>query len=550
MAEPIEAYGKSNGAGPPALDLDELLDLSGLPALNDDSTAHDEESAMRRFVASLAGADALQLERGRRMAERVLADRKIPHAGRYVAAAFKAVLPSAPTATDDDAQGQAVAFADPEPWPEPVDGAALLEDVRAFLARFLGLPPGSDALLAAVTVYTYATDAFAAAPYLVAHSPAPQCGKTRLLEVLALLVRRPWLTIVPSTAVLFRVLEAHAPTLLLDEAEVVRGRGDAAGDVRALLQSGYRRGAFVPRCVGDANEVRNFRVFGPKVFALIGELPAALFDRCIRIEMQRRVRGEQLARFRPAQLESEALTLRRLARRWADDHRDALAAVEVPALDFLDERAEEVWGPLLAVGIVAGSDWYDRLHEAARRLSGGRSTTSAGVELLADVRAVFDARGADRIFSADLAAALAEMEGQPWPEWRAGKPITPTQIAELLGGFRVAPKTVRIGDKRAKGYFREHFAEAWGAYAPSSRDTVTSEQRRDDLAIGSRDMKKAVTARETEKSPPLLGCHGVTAQMQGEAGPGLFDVDVPPPEGWTPVDPDEAARAAMREDGA
>src|SRR5207253_10292442 len=137
--------------------------------------------------------------------------------------------------------------------------------------RFLDLPPGADVLLAAFAVSTYAVEAFSAATYIVVHSPAPQCGKTRLLEILELLVRRPWFTIVPSTAVLFRVLEQFTPTLLPDEAEVVHGRGDAAGDVRALLQSGYRRGAFVPRCVGEANEVRTFRVFGPKVFALIGE---------------------------------------------------------------------------------------------------------------------------------------------------------------------------------------------------------------------------------------------------------------------------------------
>src|SRR3989454_6885730 len=191
-------------------------------------------------------------------------------------------------------------------------------------------------------------------------------------------------TIVPSTAVLFRVLEQSAPTLLLDEAEVVNGRGDAAADVRALLQSGYRLGAFVPRCVGEANEVRNFRVFGPKVFALIGQLPPALFDRCIPVEMQRRPRAAQLARFRPLRLAAEALALRRAARRWVSDHAGELAEADPPPLDALDERPQEVWGPLFAIGQVAGGGWYERLKTAALAGSGGREAGSVGVTRLAD----------------------------------------------------------------------------------------------------------------------------------------------------------------------
>src|SRR5439155_2508502 len=115
---------------------------------------------------------------------------------------------------------------------------------------------------------------------------------------------------------------------------------------KALLQSGYRRGAFVPRCVGEANEVRNFRVFGPKVFALIGQLPPALFDRCIPMEMQRRPRAAQLARFRPLRLGAETLELLRAARRWVSDRAQALAAADPPSLDGLDERQQEVWDPL------------------------------------------------------------------------------------------------------------------------------------------------------------------------------------------------------------
>jgi putative DNA primase/helicase len=430
------------------------LKASGVAALKPGADLGDVADALRRLVPLLP-ADALERRVIRNRAIAALKDLRIADAAGLVDAS----MPGNATGTDA-MQGQAVAFADPEPWPEPVEGAELLNRLCRFIARFLGLPAGADVLLAVFALYTYCADAFAAAPYIVAHSPAPQCGKTRLLEVLALLVRRAWLTIVPSTAVLFRVLQQHEPVLLLDEAEVVRGRGDSAQDVRALLQSGYRRGAFVPRCVGDANEVRNFRVFGAKVFALIGELPAALFDRCIPVEMQRRPRGQDLPRFRPRQAEPEALILRRMARRWAAEHHDELVAVEVPALDFMDERAEEVWQPLVAIGMIAGAEWAERLTAAAKMLSGGRVTTSAGVELLADIRTVFDMRGVERLTSADLASALADLEGHRWTDWSHGKGLTATGLARLLKPFEVAPTSDGVN----RGYKRDTFTTVWDQY--------------------------------------------------------------------------------------
>ena len=37
----------------------------------------------------------------------------------------------------DGMQGRAILFPDPEPWPEPVDGAALLDEITATLERYV-----------------------------------------------------------------------------------------------------------------------------------------------------------------------------------------------------------------------------------------------------------------------------------------------------------------------------------------------------------------------------------------------------------------------------
>jgi hypothetical protein len=521
-----------------------LLEKSGVSALTKFSSVLTVTQALKQYLSLLDGTRGLDLEAARVMAFREVKAHAVQDGRRFVLAAFADRAAQHGAAAASVAQGEAVAFADPEPWPAAVNGAELLARLQRFAGRFLALPRGADVLVPAFVVATYAVEIFPVAPYLVLHSPAPQCGKTRVLEVFELLVRRAWRTIVPSTAVLFRVLQESAPTLLLDEAEVVNGRGDAAADVRALLQSGYRLGAFVPRCVGDANEVRNFRVFGPKVFALIGQLPPALFDRCIPVEMQRRPRAAQLARFRPLRLAAEALELRRAARRWVSDHGRELAEVDPPPLDALDERQQEVWDPLFAIGQVAGGDWYERLTTAALAMSGGREPGSLGLTLLADVEAVFGT--AEWLASADVAQALNALEGRPWADWNRGKGLTPNALARLLKPFGVAP--LPTGEKRIRGYRREAFKAAWAAYVhvePLNRSAPSNDANK--AASDNRSPDGARAVADSPGNPhgdSLLSGRAVENAggsalwvNEGEAEPD------PDPD----LDPDTVARDAQRE---
>jgi hypothetical protein len=71
-----------------------------------------------------------------------------------------------------------------EEWGE-VDGAELLDALRATLARYISFPT-RDAI-AAVTLWivvTHALPAFEVAPRLVLTSPQKRCGKTRALDLL------------------------------------------------------------------------------------------------------------------------------------------------------------------------------------------------------------------------------------------------------------------------------------------------------------------------------------------------------------------------------
>lgn len=103
---------------------------------------------------------------------------------------------------------------------------------------------------------------------------------------------------------------------------------------------------------------------------------------------------------------------------------------------------------------------------------------SIGAELLADVKAVFEAKSASKVFSADLLEALVADEEAPWATWNRGKPMSPRQLSAKLADFGVKSGTVRVGVMTKKGYSLEQFRDAFDRYlSPSTPVTsVTSAQ--------------------------------------------------------------------------
>jgi putative DNA primase/helicase len=98
--------------------------------------------------------------------------------------------------------------------------------------------------------------------------------------------------------------------------------------------------------------------------------------------------------------------------------------------------------------------------------------------LLADIRQIMAETQAARIFSKELVKTLCAMTERPWPEANKGKAITEAWLARRLHLFRMAPRTVRIGQERAKGYEAADFTEAFERYLStpglSNRDSVTT----------------------------------------------------------------------------
>src|SRR5207247_8222668 len=100
------------------------------------------------YMESLNGTRGLDLEAARVTALRELKVHRVRDGRALVLAAFaeRSMTDARPPAAQ---QGQAVAFADPDPWPDLVNGAALFARLETFAGRFLALPPGPDVLLPA-----------------------------------------------------------------------------------------------------------------------------------------------------------------------------------------------------------------------------------------------------------------------------------------------------------------------------------------------------------------------------------------------------------------
>ncbi len=87
----------------------------------------------------------------------------------------------------------------------------MLEGVEAFIVRYAILPKTAPIVIALWALCTHLANTFDAFPYLSLSSPTPRCGKTRVLELLELIVARPWRGYCsPLKQRYFRFIEAKA----------------------------------------------------------------------------------------------------------------------------------------------------------------------------------------------------------------------------------------------------------------------------------------------------------------------------------------------------
>jgi putative DNA primase/helicase len=349
------------------------------------------------------------------------------------------------------------------------------------------------------------TDATDILPILGITSPEKRCGKSLLLDILAGLMHRhiPASNIGP--AALFRAVEAYRPALLIDEADTFL---DGREELRGIINSGHRRSlAYVVRCVGDDHEPRQFSTWGAKAMATIGTFPPTIEDRAIIIKMKRKSRTEAVGRYHERRERAPLGDMRRRCLRWARDSAATIRDADPPDLPSLHDRANDNWRPLLAIGDAAGGPWPELARQSARLLSGTRDDDSKPdrVQVLADIRDLFERGQTDRLSSAEIVDSLVEMEDRPWPEWKNRRPITQIQLASLLRPFGVRPKLAKMAGEPTRCYSLPDFTDAFVCYVPADESLPS--------------LPSASSASFQEETQSLPGCNGNGSKITEDPHP-------------------------------
>lgn len=351
-------------------------------------------------------------------------------------------------------------------------GAALLDElVKA--ARFYTVFPTNQAAdaVALWIATTYAVCAFDTAPRLHFTGPEKRCGKSRALDIVEATCHRPLITVNASVAAVFRSIGDDPPTLIMDEVDTVFGTAgkkanDAHEDLRGLLNAGFQRNRPVLRCVGPNQTVTEFPSFAMAAFAGIGDLPDTVADRSVVIRMRRKAPGESAAPYRVSRDRAHLRALGDQVGAWVGNVVPTLRGAN-PVMP-VEDRAADLWEPLIAVADVAGGTWPGRARDAAEMLTRQGEEAgieaSVGVRLLSDCRDVL-AKGPAEIASEDLVARLRAIPDAPWE----GFEFTSRNLASRLSAYGIRPGLIRPDpeDRRqVRGYKAADFLDSFARYLP------------------------------------------------------------------------------------
>ncbi len=341
-------------------------------------------------------------------------------------------------------------------------GSRLFDDVRAAIRRYCVLPGEHEPVAVTLwVVLTHLLGEFDYAPRLVIRSAEKRSGKSRLLEVIDALVYSPLRAVNATVAYIFRSLIAEPPpTLLFDECDTIFGTKKVAEnneELRGLLNAAFQRGLSFGRTVGPMHTATEFSTFAMAALAGIGRMPETIEDRGVVVVMKRRTAEEEVQPYRLGRDGPQLHQLRDQIAAWAETVRSR-AGKETPDLP-IEDRAADLWEPMVSVADLAGGDWPKLARAAALALveSAAEDDTSrsTNLQLLEDIRTVFVGKF---IKSADLCSTLRSLPESPWDQYE----LNPSKLGCRLREYQI--KTRHSDDKSERGYHLADFTDAFTRY--------------------------------------------------------------------------------------
>jgi hypothetical protein len=262
------------------------------------------------------------------------------------------------------------------------------------------------------------------------------------------------------------------PTILYDEIDTVFGnqRGSDNDAVRGMINAGHRKGATAGRCVvrGMKIDTEELDAYCAVALAGLDDLPDTLMSRSVVVRMRRRTAEENIEPWRPRVNTPEAANLYKRLVNWAQGVKPSLAGDDWwPVMPGgVEDRDADMWEALLAVADLAGGRWKKDARVTAVTVvtASKRRPPSLGIQLLHDIRIVFEKAYADKLSTEGVLTGLTRILDSPWSKIRKGEPIDPNYLAGKLRKYGIAPKPQRMNTAVFKGYSKAQFEDAWKRY--------------------------------------------------------------------------------------
>jgi hypothetical protein len=351
----------------------------------------------------------------------------------------------------------------------------LLEAIGQLIRLYVVLTE-AQTVVASVWVlhaHTFKTATFT--PILHIQSPEPECGKSRLLEVLELVVPQPWKVVQPSLAVLKREIALKKCVLLFDESDgAFQGSPEVVGNLISIINSGFEKDGTSALCERkDGKWVAvDMPSYCPKAIAGLEALPASCATRSIPIHMRRKKKSEKVNPFRKKKAKEATSPLKEKLAQWAALPQIQALGEHEPEMPLaLRDRQMDIAEHLVAIADYAGGGWPQKVRNALVELFTGHTAEepSTSHELLEHLQRLF--ANLTAVSSAEMVSRLLENEEWPWKTIRKGdRPLDQNTLARMLSryengrGGKIHPQQVKVNKVNQRGYFMADFEDAWSRY--------------------------------------------------------------------------------------
>jgi len=246
--------------------------------------------------------------------------------------------------------------------------------------------------------------------------------------------------------------------------------------------------------VGNTYHEIYYDVFSPKVLAGISRVADTIEDRSLKIVMSRKGKNEKVERFNYRKLKKEIIVLKRTLSAWGQSMSKELQQIydkldEVAEISSLDDRAMDIWEPLLCIATIADIEAEDpkrTIFNSLVSLALAMGTIRAEAEMEETAITHFVALARDllgreeRIFvpTEDLIRSVSRIA-------ELASIRTPKKLAGYLSKLDLHPRRDTSGKVRGYVISWEWLEDTENRYCPPPTDSEASEASESQSRSGS-----------------------------------------------------------------